>query len=356
MPKKKIDEKDLELQDSEDAKMAPIEILDVEDGFNPRRDLQLDEEFLESVRVHGILSPLLIRTNPNIAGHYYVTDGHRRLEAARQAGNIKEVPVLVYYGEEDADLGPAEALLQAIVANKHTDLTIEEKASAYMRFKELQPDTEEEEIAELLGIGVRTLKETIRVLNSNDEELKKAVSSEDPSERIPTRVAARAADLPDEEREEVVKELKGKGMREGLETVQNAEAKIGKVNRGREPESRIGFPWTADAKKRARILYDCVWDTLSKNKDDEAAQRHLEAIWVISGEREVADLYPGGGSTPNQIIHSKDAQAFVEEKAPKKTAPAKKGSTEDKEDEPKVRDSKGRVVRKKKITTKKKVS
>jgi ParB family transcriptional regulator, chromosome partitioning protein len=56
---------------------------------NVRRDIRLDQEFLDSITELGILTPL--RITPAEGGVYRVIEGHRRLAAAEQLG-LTEVP------------------------------------------------------------------------------------------------------------------------------------------------------------------------------------------------------------------------------------------------------------------------
>jgi ParB family chromosome partitioning protein len=68
--------------------MVAIEVLTAHPG-NVRRDIHLDQEFLDSIAELGILTPL--RITPAGGGGYRVIEGHRRLAAAEQLGHA-EVP------------------------------------------------------------------------------------------------------------------------------------------------------------------------------------------------------------------------------------------------------------------------
>jgi ParB family transcriptional regulator, chromosome partitioning protein len=65
-----------------------IELLTAHPG-NVRRDISLDQEFLDSIAELGILTPL--RITPDGTGGYRVIEGHRRLAAAVKLG-LTEVP------------------------------------------------------------------------------------------------------------------------------------------------------------------------------------------------------------------------------------------------------------------------
>ena len=68
--------------------MIAIELLTAHPG-NVRRDIHLDQEFLDSIAELGILTPL--RITPAGCGVYRVIEGHRRLAAAEKLGHA-EVP------------------------------------------------------------------------------------------------------------------------------------------------------------------------------------------------------------------------------------------------------------------------
>jgi ParB family transcriptional regulator, chromosome partitioning protein len=68
--------------------MIAIQLLTAHPG-NVRRDIHLDQEFLDSIAELGILTPL--RITPAGNGVYRVIEGHRRLAAAEQLG-LTEVP------------------------------------------------------------------------------------------------------------------------------------------------------------------------------------------------------------------------------------------------------------------------
>ena len=79
---------------------------------------------IESIQVHGILSPLIVRPIENTDG-YEVISGHRRLHAAQKAG-ITEVPALIYALDRDS------AAVAVVDSNLHREHILpSEKAFAY---------------------------------------------------------------------------------------------------------------------------------------------------------------------------------------------------------------------------------
>jgi ParB family chromosome partitioning protein len=84
-------------------------------------------DLVQSIRAHGILTPLLVRPR---AGRYELIAGERRWRAAQQA-ELHEVPVVV------RDMDDSAALQAAIVENtQRADLNPIEEARGYQRLQE----------------------------------------------------------------------------------------------------------------------------------------------------------------------------------------------------------------------------
>jgi ParB family chromosome partitioning protein len=92
--------------------MIAIELLTAHPG-NVRRDIHLDQEFLDSIAELGILTPL--RITPDGTRGYRVIEGHRRLAAAGQLG-LTEVP---YDLAADREGDEAGQFLDMYAANHH---------------------------------------------------------------------------------------------------------------------------------------------------------------------------------------------------------------------------------------------
>ena len=81
------------------------------------------EELVESIRTHGVLTPLLVR--PAKPGTYEVISGHRRLHACKKLG-IETVPTLICTLERE------DAIIALVDSNMHREkLLPSEKAFAY---------------------------------------------------------------------------------------------------------------------------------------------------------------------------------------------------------------------------------
>ena len=83
------------------------------------------EALAESIKVHGIVSPVIVRPFENTADEYEIISGHRRVMASRKAG-ITEVPALVVSLDRDA------AAIVLVDSNLHREHILpSEKAFAY---------------------------------------------------------------------------------------------------------------------------------------------------------------------------------------------------------------------------------
>lgn len=110
----------------------------------------------ESIRAHGLLSPLLVREE---AGAYVLIAGERRWRAAGRAG-LTEIPVLV---TDRAD-HERDSLLLALVENlQRTDLNAVEEALGYQRLVEAH-GLSHEDVARSVGRDRSTVTNALRLL------------------------------------------------------------------------------------------------------------------------------------------------------------------------------------------------
>jgi ParB family chromosome partitioning protein len=119
---------DVDPDPSQPVRTVEIDKLDP-NPFQPRTigsDSEL-ETLAESIRVQGILQPLLVRTHPVTKGRYQIVAGERRWRAAALAG-LSEVPVL------HRNMTDAEAAATALVENlQRLDLNPIEEAEGLQR-------------------------------------------------------------------------------------------------------------------------------------------------------------------------------------------------------------------------------
>jgi ParB family chromosome partitioning protein len=125
--------------------------------FQPRRtvDPEALEELTQSIRSHGILQPVVVRSK---GGVYELIAGERRWRAARQAG-LARVPVVVREGVSDEEM-----LELALVENvQRRDLDPIERAKAFRALQEALQLTQEQ-VAERVGLRRSTVTNHLRLL------------------------------------------------------------------------------------------------------------------------------------------------------------------------------------------------
>ena len=137
-------------------RQMPIEHL-IPSPRNPRKTFsEADaEELVQSVRIRGVLQPLLVR--PLDDGRYEIVAGERRWRAAQRAG-VHEVPVLI------RDLTDAEALEVALIENiQRADLNPVEEADGYRQLMEHYGYTQQQ-LADAVGKSRSHIANTLRLL------------------------------------------------------------------------------------------------------------------------------------------------------------------------------------------------
>lgn len=110
--------------------MVPLARIAV--GYNPRRyfDRKKHDELVSSLRLRGMLQPMLVRPAADLPEHFTIVAGGRRYRAAMEAfGENGEVPVLI------REMTDQEALDAAIAENDDRDDPSEtEQADAAVRY------------------------------------------------------------------------------------------------------------------------------------------------------------------------------------------------------------------------------
>lgn len=112
-------------------------------------------ELADSIKVHGVIVPLVVRPRPG--GGYYLIAGERRWRASQRAG-LHQVPVVVQ------DIEEGEALERAIVENlQRADLGPLEEAAAFQRLV-AEYGLTQDEIAQRIGKDRSTIANAMRLL------------------------------------------------------------------------------------------------------------------------------------------------------------------------------------------------
>ncbi len=208
----------------------------------PRR--RFDEEALAelaaSIRVHGVLQPLILaRADPTSPVPYYIVAGERRWRAAKMAG-LTHVPAIV------KDATRQQLVEWALVENvQRTDLNPLEAAAAYKSLIDGFGLTQAQ-VAERVGKSRAAVANTLRLLNL-PPEVQAALMEGKISEGHGR--ALLALDDPDMQRR-VLKQVIEKGL-----TVRETEALVRRIVQGdkteRKPPEKPSLPPELQAVERA---------------------------------------------------------------------------------------------------------
>ncbi len=152
--------------DTEDAgSTVTLKIMDIEPNRDqPRHDF--DEESLrelaDSISVHGVIQPLLVR--PIADGAYQLVAGERRWRASRMAG-LSEVPVII------REMTDSEMMQISMIENlQRENLTPVEEALGYKTLVDEYGFTQEE-ISKSVGKSRPVIANALRLLHLPQEVL-----------------------------------------------------------------------------------------------------------------------------------------------------------------------------------------
>ena len=129
-------------------------------SFQPRQNFSSPEleELAESIKVHGVLQPILVRNHPEKPGNYEIIAGERRWRAA-QLAKLHEVPILL------RAFSNAEALEIGLVENlQRENLSSLEEAEGYRRLIDEFQHTQDD-LAKILGKSRPYVSNIIRLLS-----------------------------------------------------------------------------------------------------------------------------------------------------------------------------------------------
>jgi len=139
------------------AGILTVNVRDIDtNAWQPRKQFEETSlnELAESIRVHGIVQPLIVKQK---GSRYMIIAGERRFRAARLAG-LSEVPVLV------ADYDEAQIHEVSLIENiQREDLNPIEEAAA-IRFLMKQHDMTQEEVSGRLGKSRPAIANALRLL------------------------------------------------------------------------------------------------------------------------------------------------------------------------------------------------
>ena len=126
-------------------------------------------ELADSIREHGVLQPIVVRSMPG--GSYQIIAGERRWRAPRMAG-LSEIPAVV------VEAGDDKVMELALIENlQREDLTIIEEAMGYRVLMETYGFTQEQ-VARRMGKSRPVIANALRILNLSPEALNRLEKGE----------------------------------------------------------------------------------------------------------------------------------------------------------------------------------
>jgi ParB family transcriptional regulator, chromosome partitioning protein len=155
--------------------------------YNPRKDPQLDPEFLASIAGNGVIEPVIAHRRD---GGVFVLIGSRRCAAANQA-KLPEIPVMVY--DVDAKAADLARMVAQHAENYHrTGLTVLEEAGLIQEMLDL--DLDEEMVAGALHVQESHVRTAAQVAGN---DLARQAASH--PAQLPLEAAAAVAEYDDPE-------------------------------------------------------------------------------------------------------------------------------------------------------------
>ncbi len=148
------------------SRMVSIDLIDP-DPHQPRKEHGDLSEMMESIKVHGIISPIIVSINGE---RFRIIVGERRYTAAKTLG-LCEVPALIRSMESHKC-----AEVQLIENVQRKDLEPIELARAYKRLID-EHQLSQRELARRLGKSASSINETLRILSLDEAELRQTTAS-----------------------------------------------------------------------------------------------------------------------------------------------------------------------------------
>ena len=153
--------------DTSSAAATSIRISEIEPRSDqPRKTFEHEslEHLADSIAQFGVIQPIVVRENKNLAGTYEILAGERRWRAAKMAG-LSEIPAVILDGD---DLKAAQV---AVIENvQREDLNPIDEALAYQTLLEGFHLTQEE-VSKQVGKSRSAITNLLRLLDLPDEVL-----------------------------------------------------------------------------------------------------------------------------------------------------------------------------------------
>ena len=280
---------------SDGVMFATLDSIEVEKGFNVRRNTEPDPELVASVKAHEVIHPLHVRWKDRKKTRLYLIDGERRYRAAEKAG-LGAVPIV-----QHGFIGDKEAYIISLTANENQKrLTRKEMLEGFRRLK--AQGLTVAKVASVMGVDTRTVDEAVRVDSKGSKELKAASKKGSKKGGVAPRAAARASHLPKAEQKKLVRKMSGKSMEEQLEEVRKAEKRLGITRPGRKkvepkaakpkgPKPPKGYRLADDLAARCKALEETLNKKLIHAPSHRVYTGQMMIIKCLKGQCEVTDVF-----------------------------------------------------------------
>lgn len=226
--------------------------------YNTRKDLEAGQEdasiedLAESIRQHGLMSPLIVRPCPD--GTYEVISGQRRLRACQRIG-YNPVPCIVREGVDDA-----EATVLSLVENvQRADMDPLDKARALQTLYERYGSYKE--VARRVSLSESTVRKYIRLLQL-PEELQARIGSGPGSVRIEA-LSRLASSFSGADAIRAYELISGFNERIQLELIRRSEGDLARLAELREEAMEGAFDVRRCGGYRCEIMQDIVSGKMS---------------------------------------------------------------------------------------------
>jgi ParB/RepB/Spo0J family partition protein len=280
-------------QNKDGVAFANLDGIQIEEGFNVRRNVSPEPELVASVKENGVMNPVHVRWGDRKKTTLFLIDGERRYNAAREAG-AGAIPIL-HHGF----IGDKEAFVISLAANENQKkLTRKERIEGFRRLKEkgLSPA----EIASVMGVDGRTVSESLKVDAMGSRELKRAAKQGPSKGGVAPRAAARAAHLPKAEQKKLVKKMAGKPLEDQIEEVRKTEKRLGVTRPGRKkdpakpkarPKTSSRYVLADDAEERCKAIDKALQKKLRFAPSHKVHTGQMMVVQCLRGKCNVSDIF-----------------------------------------------------------------
>lgn len=251
-----------------EAMVVPINMVRVDEKWRPRLSAaDVSQELLTSIGGAGIIRPLDVRNKPGTKS-YWVIDGEHRLKAAKML-KLKSVPIILHEVDDDE-----EALIIALASAHQKPFTEGEVRKSIVRLH--NNGVSNEDIVAYTGYGIRKVREAIRISEQASARLAEA--------NIDSRVAARAANLPEKVQDELAFKLESTGRSEGLDIVRKAEKEYtDRAAPGPKVKAISTYPLVKNPKVVLEDMEKWIKAEIKSNPTNLVRKAQLDVVKVMKG-------------------------------------------------------------------------